>query len=128
MAMTPNPHAIEASEGSAAAHALMERLGVRHLLVMRGERLCGVLSQRELAPCHAFLRGSPGEIGPSLDSLCSGTPLVVSPDDALDVLTEEMETRRLGSAVVVEDGKPVGIVTTTDLCRVLTVLLRGELR
>lgn len=126
-AMTPNPRVIEADQGAEAAYAEMKKLEVRHLIVVRNGELCGVLSERSLAPCRAFLRGAPGEIGPPLDSLCSGTPFVVAPDDPLDGVTEQMATRKIGSAVVVEDGEPVGIVTTTDLCRVLTALLRGEL-
>jgi CBS domain-containing protein len=52
--MTPAPEVLRPdSELADAAHVMLE-LGVRHLPIMRGERLVGVLSMRDL------LRGSGG--------------------------------------------------------------------
>lgn len=124
--MTPDPHCIDASADTMTAHRTMEARDIRHLLVMSDGELVGVLSERELAPCRRVLAQAPGELGPPVDALCVPDPLVVLPDDPLDRVTEEMSLRRVGSAVVVEDGKPIGILTTTDVCVLLTKLLRGE--
>ena len=37
-----------------------------------------------------------------------------------------MERDRLGSAIVTQDGKPIGIFTTTDALRVLRGMLLGK--
>jgi acetoin utilization protein AcuB len=125
--MTPAPRSIDAGADTLTAAHTMEIEDVRHLLVMSEGELVGVLSKRELGPCRRMLTQSPGDVGPPVDALCVPDPLVVLPDDPLDRVTEEMALRRVGSAIVVDDGKPIGIVTTTDVCIVLTKLLRGEL-
>lgn len=125
--MTPDPRLIDASADTLTADHIMGTEDIRHLLVMSDGELVGVLSKRELSPCRRVLAQAPGEVGPPVDALCVPDPLVVLPGDPLDRVTEEMALRRVGSAVVVENGKPIGIVTTTDVCIVLTKLLRGEL-
>jgi CBS domain-containing protein len=43
--------------------------------------------------------------------------VIVGPDDALSVVCRQMEARRVGSALVVEDGSLVGILTERDVVR-----------
>lgn len=47
----------------------------------------------------------------------SGEPLVVAPDDTLGEVAERMRDRDLGSAVVLDSGRLVGILTSRDLLR-----------
>jgi len=125
--MTPAPRAVDSMEDSLTALALMEQHGVRHLPVIDKGDLFGIVSERDLVGVRAALSGARGEVGPPVRALCSRTPYVVSPDDALDAVATEMANRRLGTALVSEGPRLVGIVSTVDLCRALAQLV-GRMR
>ena len=125
--MTPAPKVIEAGATSATALVLMKEIDARHLPVLDEGRLVGVLSERDLRRVRAFLDSAPGEIGPAVGDLCSRELLVVAPDDPLDDAANAMADRKVGTALVVDEGELVGIVTSVDLCRALAELV-GRLR
>jgi len=51
----------------------------------------------------------------------------VSPEAPLDEVVSEMASKKYGSAIVVQNHKVVGILTTVDVCSALAALLRGRL-
>ena len=51
----------------------------------------------------------------------------VSPETPLDEVVATMGSKKYGSAVVVQNGKVVGIFTTVDLCRAFAELLHTRL-
>jgi acetoin utilization protein AcuB len=51
----------------------------------------------------------------------------VAPDEALDVAAREMSKRKWGSALVTDQGKVVGVFTTTDALRALSDALTDSL-
>ena len=51
----------------------------------------------------------------------------VSPESPLDEVVQTMGEHKYGSAVVMQNEKVVGIVTTVDVCRALAELLRTRL-
>ncbi|MEW6270451.1 MAG: CBS domain-containing protein [Thermodesulfobacteriota bacterium] len=53
-------------------------------------------------------------------------PYVVEDDEPLDVVAREMADRQIGSALVTRHGKLVGIITTTDVCRLLADVLAAH--
>ena len=53
-------------------------------------------------------------------------PYAVAPTASLRAVLREMAEHKWGTAVVVDGGKPVGIVTTTDALRLCVELLEGE--
>ena len=52
------------------------------------------------------------------------SPYVVDAGEALDKVVSSMAKQEIGSAVVTQEGKLAGILTTTDVCRVLGEVLR----
>lgn len=122
--MTPAPERIEAQASSAAAHALMEERGIRHLPVMDRERLVGILSERDLRAVRAFLEHMPGEVGPPVGELCTRDLLMVGPDDPLHEAAARMAERRVGAALVADGTELVGIMTWFDVCQALTELVQ----
>lgn len=123
--MTPFPYTIEVDASLVAAQAMMRDHGVRHLPVTRGGRLVGLLSERDL---RRLL--DPGQEWPAGDSVAVGDaalfdPFVVGMSSPLDDVLLEMAERRIGSALVVKDGRIAGIFTATDACRVLAEQLRA---
>lgn len=119
--MTPSPHTIEQQQSLAEAHRLMRSHGIRHLPVMNGEKLVGVISQRDL---HLFetLEGVDPE-GIAVSEAMSGDTYTVSPTSAVREVAAEMADHKYGSAVIIEAGKVSGIFTAVDGLRALSLML-----
>lgn len=119
--MTPSPHTIGASQTLATARALMQRHGIRHLPVLDAGQLVGILSERDLL----LVAGLPGmelERVAVAEAMTPG-PRCLSPDSSLEWVVAEMAQARLGSIIVVDDDRVVGIFTTIDALHALGQLL-----
>ncbi|MEL6341082.1 MAG: CBS domain-containing protein [Myxococcota bacterium] len=120
-AMTPFPHNIRADAMASEAAQTMRELDIRHLPVVEGETIVGLLSRREL-DIVGLLGGLMDQL--QVGQLCTRNPYVVDVSARLDTVVEEMSRRKIGSALVLQDGKLAGILTTTDVCRILAETLR----
>src|SRR6266545_2601748 len=58
-----------------------------------------------------------GEDGPTVADAMSTDPLVVAPEDTLGEVAERMRARDLGSALVADYGRLIGMITSRDLLR-----------
>lgn len=120
--MTVCPHTIGSDQKLAKAHQIMRELGIRHLPVLRGGKLVGVLSQRDLYFLES-LAGVDVDIDQVADAM---TPDVFTtlPDEPLRNVAREMANKKYGCAVVMdEDGRVLGIFTVTDALRHLADVL-----
>lgn len=118
--MTPFPHSIAIDAGVGEAKRMMEQHEIRHLPVVEGQRLVGIVSERDLLAADRRAAGS----GPRVGDICETDVYVVELTERLDGVLDEMIERRIGSAVVVREGRVVGIFTTFDACRYLQRLLK----
>lgn len=100
---------ISLRESAAAAFERMRRARIRHLVVQDGKRIVGVLSDRDVAGM-----GSPRQVE-TVEDVMTSPALSCSPDLTLRKAANLLRGRTMGCLPVVEDGKIVGIVTTTDL-------------
>jgi acetoin utilization protein AcuB len=119
--MSAPPVTIAPERTLAEAHRLMREHGIRHLPVVDGGRLVGLLSQRDL-----YLLETLASVDPAAETVgeaMSAEPYAVAPDAPLERVAATMAERRIGSAVVLDDGAVVGLFTTTDALRALTVLI-----
>lgn len=123
--MTPSPHTIRRDQSLASAHALMREHHVRHLPVLEGGRLVGLVSQRDLYMIEAL----PGvdQESVSVDEAMSQNVFTVGPRSSVRKVAGEMAEHKYGAAVVVDGTKVVGVFTTTDALSVLHGLLDPEL-
>lgn len=112
---------IAPDEAADAAWSRMQREGIRHLVVIEGKRLLGVLSERDLGGA----KGGAIRSGRAVRELMTQKVASASPSTTLRVAANLMRGRLIGSLPVVEDGRVVGIVTATD---VLEELGRGSSR
>jgi CBS domain-containing protein len=116
--MTEDPLTLEAGEGLDVAHALMVSCRIRHLPVTRAGHLCGIISARDLA-------------GIALDTTSAREVMhapveTLDPDDSVQVAAGRLLARRFSSLPVLRAGRVVGIVTSTDLLRLLAERLTDE--
>ena len=120
--MSVSPVAIASHRTLADAHQLMRERGVRHLPVVEGTRLVGVVSQRDLYLIET-LRGVDASAELVVEAM-NAEPYSVPPDAPLEEVAREMAEHKYGSAVVVQRGEVVGIFTTVDALRALASVLR----
>jgi len=120
--MTPFPYSIAPAASLDEAAAMMEKFNIRHLPVCDNHIVVGVLSQREM---RVGLSVPEGGVRTVIE-ICTPEPLLVDLEQSLDAVTGEMAERRIGCAIVMRGDKLAGILTTTDVCRLLTKLLRDE--
>ncbi len=123
--MTPSPHTIGADQPISRAQDLFRQFGIRHLPVLRGGRLQGVVSERDIALVQRLAANA---VALTIEDVMTSDVYEVSPHAALADIAREMAARKLGSAIVVERDAVVGIVTTVDLCAALGDVLRDQIR
>ena len=118
--MTKTPHSVGDDQTVVEAALRMRELNVRHLPVMRGSRLVGIVSHRDLAVLEAIAGAHPSEL--TVSHAMTPEPYAVEPSTPLREVAATMADHRYGAVVIVEDGEPTGIFTTTDAVRVLSQL------
>jgi acetoin utilization protein AcuB len=123
--MTTTPCSAQRKCTLAAATKLMRERGIRHLPVMDGDQLLGIISERDIKFAESFDMVDPEQV--TVFGAMAEAVYVVSPDTPLDQVVSTMAENRYGSAVVAENRHVVGIFTTVDACRALADLLNGRL-
>ncbi len=123
--MTTSPHTIGAEQTLAAAQKSMSDHHIRHLPVLHGGKLVGVLTDRDLHVVEAIEGVDPTKV--LVDDAMSASVYAVDPSAMLDDVAAEMAEHKYGSAVVTQNGHVVGMLTTVDLARALSELLRTRL-
>ena len=109
---------------------LLRSTGFRHLPIVDGDRLVGIISERDLyrvAPSllvnmaaveyNAVFENTP------LDRVMTRNPVTVTPTTPLREAATILHKQKLGCLPVVENGHLVGILTVTDLLAVLVRFL-----
>ncbi len=123
--MTQQPQTIEGRERLETARKIMTTFGIRHLPVTRDGVVVGILSQRELDMAMQI---------EAIDSkqflvidACSEKPYIAYPNTPLREVVGVMAREHLGSVILMENAKPVGIFTTVDACRTLHDFIENTL-
>jgi acetoin utilization protein AcuB len=122
--MTPSPHSIGAEQTLAQARTVMHEHKVRHLPVLDGGELVGVVTEGDV---HFVESLEDVDLHAVTVAEAMTEPLyTVTVDTPLDDIVAGMASRNCGSAVVVQGAKIVGIFTTLDACRAFAdALLSG---
>jgi acetoin utilization protein AcuB len=131
--MTPDPKTVEEDDLVKTAVTLVIENRIRHLPVVRGDSLVGIISDRDLKRAmpsvvagataeeyQTFMDETPVEHAMTAD------PIVCAPDtDLIDVVREFCE-KKVGAIPVVDGGRLVGIVTQTDMMEAFLALLESR--
>ncbi len=123
--MTPSPHSVGQEQSLAQAHKLMRAHHIRHLPVLHGGKLVGVLSDRDLHLIETLRDVDPETV--TVEEAMSPTVYTVSPRAPLDEVVREMAHHKYGCAVIEDNGKLVGVFTTVDAMRAFADLLETRL-
>jgi len=99
------------------AVTLLRRHEIRHLPVMEGDRVVGVVTDRDLRGVATETRVS---------AIMSRPVVVVSPRTAMDKAARLLFDRRIGCLPVIEDGRLIGILTQTDALAALVNMMRMQ--
>lgn len=122
--MTANPTTIAPNLTLDDARERMYVNNIRHLVVVDGTRVVGVLSTRDL-----YLISSLSVVDSSIvpvGAAMASEPYTCSPQTPLMEVAAQMQEHRFGCVVVVDHEAPIGIFTTTDAMRVLREALEGS--
>jgi acetoin utilization protein AcuB len=119
--MTACPHTIGPTTSLSKAVKTMRENQVRHLPVVEHERVVGVLSQRDILIMESLPGVNPTEV--RVEEAMVKDVFTAAPDTPVGEVVETMIDRKLGSTIVSEGGRVVGVFTTIDALRALQDLL-----
>lgn len=119
---TPNP--ITASEESSTdeLNMLMKKHGIRHIPIVKGTEVVGIVSERDLKVV-AGLNFKEKMLVKAMD-IMARNPVTVDSEASLDEVAFEMSRLKIGSVIVNEDNKFLGIFTVTDALNALIEITR----
>ena len=124
--MNAVPVTINSSTTLGEARALLNSHRIRHLIVLEGEQLVGIITDRDIR--QASLPHPPGqphaEGDPLLDLIRVGQAMTkevitVTPETPVQHAAMLLIYHRIGGLPVVQEGRVVGIITETDLLEAL---------
>ncbi|QKT03883.1 CBS domain-containing protein [Ectothiorhodospiraceae bacterium 2226] len=121
---TPDP--ITAKEDMAVddLRDLMETHGIRHLPVVRGETVVGVISDRDVRIVAGLRLEEKHQVRAA--DIMVADPLTVLATTPLDEVAYVMSEKKIGSVIVNdEDGRFLGIFTVSDALNALIEIVRG---
>jgi acetoin utilization protein AcuB len=124
--MTPNPITITPQTTLPEAHRLMDEHFVRRLPVIHKGKLVGIVTRGDVREAQASdaTTLSVYELNYLLDQIpakefMAYEPITVSADAPIGEAARRMLQHKIGGLPVVDYGELVGIITETDLCRML---------
>jgi acetoin utilization protein AcuB len=124
--MTTSPHSIGADQPLVKAEKMMREFKIRHLPVLDGGKLIGIISDRDVKFIESFKDVDPESI--KVIEACSEELYIVSPKAPLNEVCSEMAHHKYGSVLVVDNNKLVGIFTWIDGLQALNTLLETRLK
>jgi acetoin utilization protein AcuB len=130
--MTSKPITVDPETPMLDARARMAEARIRHLVVVEGSRVAGIVTDRDIrlnlpSPATSL---SVWEMNALLAKLTVGevmsrTVIVVEPERPAAAAARLMIDHKIGALPVVEGGRLLGIVTESDFVRAVAGLGRG---
>lgn len=122
--MTPHPKTIGYDQSLEAASLSMREMKVRHLPVLKGGELIGVVSDRDIN-LVLNLSDKNGLHLPVEEAMAADL-YFTTPDASMVDVASIMAKKKFGSALVMEGTKLVGIFTAIDALTALSALLKEQ--
>lgn len=131
--MTKDVVSVQDTDTMLDAAMIFARSSLRHLPVLRDKTLVGVFTERDMkrfAPgvlsgvsaqeYNAVLETTP------ISKVMTRDPMTLTPSQEVPAAVELFCAKRFGCMPVVENGDLVGIVTTTDLLRLMARIMKEQ--
>jgi acetoin utilization protein AcuB len=124
-AMTQNVATVSSETTLGEAYDILQERRIRHLPVVRGRDLIGVVSDRDIR--DALPESGSAERGAALKEktvvgIVHRDPITAHPLDTIDHASSQLYERKIGCMPVVAEGELAGIITSSDMMRTLTEL------
>ena len=113
--MTPHPTTLSKTSSVLEAARAMRKADIGDVVVLDGAQICGILTDRDIV-VRAIAEGHDPP-STRLADICSQDLTTVAPTDSVDRAVQLMSQKAIRRLPVVENGKPVGIVSIGDLAR-----------
>lgn len=97
------------------AYQTMREREIRHLPVLEGDKLVGVVTDRDLRLATSALVPRPFPPGSRVCEVMTREPLTADASDPIEDAARAMRERKIGCLPVLDDGRLIGIVTGLDL-------------
>lgn len=118
--MTMMPHSINSDQTINTAHNMMKENQIRHLPVLVSGQISGIVSDRDLKLAMS-IRGVEAT-KTTVEEVATSDVFLVKPDAKLDDVVKTMADKKIGSVLVVDHHRLVGIFTTSDALKALNEL------
>jgi len=110
--MTKHPHTVGADQDLKYAETKMKEHSIRHLPVLKEKELIGILSLRDIR----LIQGIEKDYSKlPVEEACVEDPIRVQKSDDIRKVCQEMAKDKIGSVLVMDGKKLVGIFTEIDV-------------
>ena len=114
--MTPYPITVDVSTSVSEVKNIMTEQSIRHIPVIENGKLAGIISDRDLKLSQAVADDQ--QFNDRIaGAICLRTVYTVQPTEHAKKVLAYMGKMRIGSAMVVDNDKLVGIFTAVDACK-----------
>ncbi len=120
--MTREPAAVAEDCPVQSALGRMHKGEIRHLLVLDGERLCGIVSNRDLRRLATATVGFP-LLSQPVSRIMTEDPVTVAPETAVTAAARLLLELKIGALPVRDGDHIVGIFTTSDALEALLAMV-----
>lgn len=124
--MTTTPHTIGSDQTLDKAEKLMSQYHIRHLPVLNGGTLVGILSDRDIKLVESFRDVDATKV--KVTEACTPDPYIVATDAPLTEVCETMAAKRFGCALVCDNHKLVGVFSWVDALNAFSDLMETRLK
>ena len=121
--MHKNPVTIDSATSLCDAYALMQERGIRHLPVMKNDKLVGIVTDRDLRLATSRLAVRPFDPESKVAEVMSYPVETVHPSEPVEYAIQLMRELKIGSLPVEEEETLIGIVTGANLMDAMLKLI-----
>ena len=117
--MTANPIVINADDTLANAKAVMDDGRFRRLPVVEDGKLVGIVTERDVREHAGYFRST------RVNAAMRAPVITLTPYATVEDAARLMLKHKIGGLPIVDEGKLVGIVTTSDLLKAFLVVVQA---